>query len=181
MGRVRNGTALFLCPCRIKATWFVGMTKSILMVCLGNICRSPMAEGALRAHAEAMGLSLHIDSAGTGDWHIGLAPDKRAQHAARAHGSVDLSGLRARQVGLADFHSFDLILAMDQSHLSNLRAMQPGNGKAKLSLLLDYVPGYMGRSVADPYYGSADDFAECWDVVNIATLSLAEKIKSGFA
>jgi protein-tyrosine phosphatase len=181
MGRARNGTVLFLCPLKPKPTYIAAMTVSILMVCLGNICRSPMAEGALRAHAEAMKLSLHIDSAGTGDWHIGHPPDKRAQHAALSLGGVDLSSLRARQVSAADFHAFDHIVAMDQSNLANLRAMQPTGGKAQLSLLLDHSPGHVGKPVADPYYGGPQDFALCWQMVNDASRSLAEKIMSGFA
>jgi protein-tyrosine phosphatase len=157
------------------------MTSKILMVCLGNICRSPMAEGALRAQASAMALSLDIDSAGTGDWHIGHPPDSRAQKAALQLGGVDISNQRARQVQLQDFHDFDHILAMDGSNLANLQRMMPQGTKARVSLLLDHLDGYQGSDVADPYYGDADDFSQCWETVNAATSAFARKLMSGFA
>jgi protein-tyrosine phosphatase len=152
------------------------MAVSVLMVCLGNICRSPLAEGALRHHADRLGLELHIDSAGTGDWHIGHPPDKRAQEVARRVGGIEISGLRARQVTASDFHRFDHIIAMDSSNLHNLRALMPADGKAKLSLLRDHVPGGEGQSVADPYYGDDADFEACWRQVDAATRRLAETL-----
>jgi protein-tyrosine phosphatase len=130
---------------------------SVLMVCLGNICRSPLAEAALRAAAEKDGLDIEVDSAGTGDWHIGHAPDPRAQAVAKRLGGLDISHLRARQVTADDFHRFDHILAMDEANMRNLRAMQPPGSRAKLSLLLDHLPGHEGRAVADPYYGEDED------------------------
>jgi protein-tyrosine phosphatase len=157
------------------------MTQKILMVCLGNICRSPLAEAALRAHGEARGFSIEVDSAGTGDWHIGHLPDKRSIQVAKAIGGIDISGLRARQVKPADFHSFDYILAMDRANLSALKQMQPPDGKAQLSMLLDHLPGHEGRDVADPYYGDIRDFELCWDIVNRATLTFIGTLESGFA
>ncbi len=136
-------------------------TQSVLMVCLGNICRSPMAEGALRAAAGKAGLSLTVDSAGTGGWHKGEAPDPRAQ-AAALRGGVDISGQRARQVRPADFDDFDLILAMDRDNLADLAALMPKGARAQLSLLMDHVPGRAGKSVADPYYGDAKGFDRTW-------------------
>jgi protein-tyrosine phosphatase len=154
------------------------MPISVLMVCLGNICRSPLAEGALRHHADRLGIELHIDSAGTGDWHIGHPPDKRAQEVARRVGGIDISGLRARQVAVGDFHRFDHIIAMDSSNLHNLRALAPADGTARLSLLLDHLPDHAGQSVADPYYGSMADFEACWWQVDAAALRLANKLSN---
>jgi protein-tyrosine phosphatase len=152
------------------------MPISVLMVCLGNICRSPLAEGALRYHADRLGTELHIDSAGTGDWHIGHPPDKRAQEVARRLGGIDIGDLRARQVKAQDFHRFDHIIAMDGSNLRNLRALAPAGAVAKLSLLLDHLLDAEGQSVADPYYGHVADFEACWRQVDAAALRLAETL-----
>ncbi len=162
--------------CAVYRQCCAAMAISVLMVCLGNICRSPMAEGALRAHAELLGLELHINSAGTGDWHVGNPPDARAQHAALECGGVDISGLRARQVCPNDFHLFDHVLAMDRSNLRNLRAMRPSNGTATLGLLLEHLPGSAGQDLADPYYGKAQNFADCWAQVDAATRAFAKKL-----
>jgi protein-tyrosine phosphatase len=156
--------------------------QRVLMVCLGNICRSPLAEAALRRAANEAGLGLHIDSAGTGDWHIGHPPDVRAQAVARAKG-VDIGHYRARQVARADFDSFDHILAMDRSNHRNLLAIQPANAHAQLSMLLDHLPGHEGRDVADPYYGDDSDFEACWHLVDQAARAFVERFRamSGFA
>lgn len=127
------------------------MTKRILFVCLGNICRSPSAEGVTRAKAQARGVKLDLDSAGTGDWHLGEAPYDPMQKAARARG-YDLSGLRARQVERADFRRFDLIVAMDPDNLGELRALAPAEGGAELRLLIDYAPELGADAVPDPYF-----------------------------
>ena len=148
---------------------------SILFVCLGNICRSPLAEGALRARATAAGLNLLIDSAGTGEWHIGHPPDPRAQAVARANG-VDISGLRARQVQRQDFSRFSHIFAADQSNLSNLRRLAPDPSPAELALLLDLVKGREGQAVADPYYGGPEDFAQSWADVDAAAQALVARL-----
>jgi protein-tyrosine phosphatase len=155
------------------------MRRAILLVCLGNICRSPLAEAALRREAErlglGLGLGLDVDSAGTGDWHVGRPPDPRAIAVAAKNG-VDISHLRARQVTRHDFHRFDHIIALDAENLANLRALAPADAKAELSLLLDHVPGREGQPVADPYYGHADHFDVTWSDVAAGAEALARKL-----
>jgi protein-tyrosine phosphatase len=131
----------------------------VLMVCMGNICRSPTAEGVLRTRAarEAPGLALEIDSAGTHDYHVGEAPDRRSQAAARAHG-YELGHLRARLLTGADFKHFDYILVADRDNLQAAQALVPEAPRAQLQLLLDYAPGQALREVPDPYYGGPADF-----------------------
>ena len=138
--------------------------SSILLVCLGNICRSPTAEEIFRQQAAIAGLSMKVDSAGTGDWHIGHAPDERAQRHAKAHG-YNISKLVGRQVSVADFHNFDLILAMDAQNLADLQAIRDNisdsDGKlAKLALFSEEDPTYGGDDVPDPYTGDSDAFEE---------------------
>ncbi|RYG85832.1 MAG: low molecular weight phosphotyrosine protein phosphatase, partial [Alphaproteobacteria bacterium] len=128
------------------------MTPSILFVCLGNICRSPLAEGALRAEAQRLRLDLIVDSAGTGNRHAGEPPDERAQRTALRNG-VDISALRARQVTRADFRRFTHIVALDHENLANLRKLASADSTAELSLLLDHVPGREGQAVTDPWFG----------------------------
>lgn len=134
---------------------------SVLFVCLGNICRSPLAEAALRLEAKKAGLNIVIDSAGTGDWHKGEPPDMRAQYTAHQNG-VDISTYRARQIEPADFNRFTHIIALDRSNLAALEKMRPVNAEAEVRLLLDYVPGRAGQAVADPYYGTQKDFDITW-------------------
>ena len=148
---------------------------SILFVCLGNICRSPLAEAALRQAAAARGMELVIDSAGTGGWHAGEPPDARAISTARTQGA-DIAGLRARQVTVEDFKRFDLIVALDRSNLRDLRAIEPEGATARLSLLLDHVPGREGQSVADPWYGGIEDFAITWIEVSAGAEGLLDWI-----
>lgn len=150
---------------------------SILFVCLGNICRSPPAEGALREAAARRGIDVIIDSAGTGNWHAGEPPDSRAMAAARKVG-VDISSQRARQVAVEDFHQFDEIVALDRSNLRDLRAIQPEGATARLSLLLDHVPGREGQSVADPWYGDDADFDVTWIEVAAGAESLLDWIEA---
>lgn len=152
------------------------MAISVLMVCLGNICRSPLAEAALRRHAEAKRLDLFVDSAGMGDWHIGQKPDRRSQDVAKRLANIDISGQRARQVLVHDFHRFDHILAMDASNLRELRAMMPDGARAELSLLLEHLPGAEEQNVPDPYYGDAADFEHVWRLVDAAAEALATKL-----
>lgn len=160
---------------------------TVLFVCLGNICRSPTADGILRHQLKEAGLSQHIevDSAGTGDWHIGKAPDPRTVAAARQRG-YDLSTLRARQVQAEDFHRFDHVLAMDRSNLEHLQAMQPADSRAELRLLLDFHPrrerpdALLSRcagEVPDPYYGEAEGFEEVLDLVEQACAGLLQHIR----
>jgi protein-tyrosine phosphatase len=149
---------------------------SVLMVCLGNICRSPLAEAALRQVAEREGIELHIDSAGTGDWHVGHPPDRRAQEVAKRLGGIDISHLRARQFAVEDFYAFDYILAMDEANLADLRALMPADATAALSLLLDHLPGHIGKAVADPYYGEDVGFETTWRQVKSAAEAFAKSI-----
>jgi protein-tyrosine phosphatase len=148
---------------------------SVLFVCLGNICRSPLAEAALVEAARERGLDIRVDSAGTGDWHLGHAPDPRAQAIAAAHG-VDISQLRARQVTPEDFYHFSDIVALDRQNLADLEAMRPADARASLSLLLDHLPGREGQGVTDPYHGTADGFAQTWVDVAAATAALADEL-----
>jgi protein-tyrosine phosphatase len=152
----------------------------VLFVCLGNICRSPTAEGVLRrlAAQEAPGLRLEIDSAGTADYHSGGAPDSRSQRAALRRG-IDISGLRARQVSKNDFAHFDLILAMDRNNLNELQAMRPGNSRATLQLFLDYAPELNSREVPDPYYRDAGAFEEVLDLTTAASRGLLAALQKG--
>ncbi len=150
-------------------------TPSILFVCLGNICRSPMAEGAMRAAAEQAGLELTIDSAGTGDWHVGNPPDPRAVAEAGANG-VDIAGLRARQVTREDFMRFTHVLALDDQNLRNLEALAPSDASAELALLLDMVPGREGEPVADPYFGGDEGFQQTWADVTAAAQALVARL-----
>lgn len=145
---------------------------SILFVCLGNICRSPLAEGALRAEAERLRLDLIVDSAGAGNWHAGEPPDERAQRTALKNG-VDISALRARQVTKADFRRFTHIIALDHENMANLRKLAPADSAAELSLLLDHVPGREGQAVTDPWFGDEAGFDVTWDEVTAAARTLA--------
>lgn len=150
----------------------------VLFVCLGNICRSPTAEGIFRQYVEQAGLSdkITIDSAGTADWHIGKTPDPRTQAAAAQRG-YDLSMLRGRQAQAEDFAKFDLVLAMDKSNLSNLQAIQPANSKAELAL---YLPrfGISPDEVPDPYYGGEDGFELVLDMLEQASQVLLDELKA---
>ncbi|MEN7538613.1 low molecular weight protein-tyrosine-phosphatase [Aurantiacibacter flavus] len=153
----------------------VSAQPAILFVCLGNICRSPLAEGALRAELTGRGLGWEVDSAGTGDWHVGNPPDPRAIAEAARRG-VDIAGLRARQVAPQDFSRFTHIFALDEKNLADLGRVARPDAKARLSLLLDIVPGYEGRSVADPYFGDDSGFARTWDEVSLAARALVETL-----
>lgn len=149
----------------------------VLFVCLGNICRSPTAEGVLRHKLRAAGLAdrVEVASAGTGEWHIGKAPDKRSQQAALRRG-YDLSTQRAQQVSRADFARYDLILAMDQSNLRNLKAMQPAQGKAELDLFLRRYDSAVDE-VPDPYYDGEQGFEQVLDLIEAACDLLVIELK----
>lgn len=135
---------------------------SILFLCLGNICRSPTAEGIMRVRAQEAGMNVAHDSAGTGNWHQGEPPDHRAIAEAAMRGTP-IDDLRARQIMRDDFYRFDHIVAMDASNMEQLHRLRPADSIAALSLLFDHVPGREGQSVADPWYGDARDFAQCWE------------------
>lgn len=148
----------------------------ILMVCMGNICRSPTAEAVLRAKLEAAGLAdrVEVDSAGTHDYHVGAPPDPRAQEHAALRG-YDLARLRARKVGPADFERFDLVLAMDDDNLATLQRRCPASLRHKLEPLMRYAPG-LGAQVPDPYYGGASGFDQVLDLVEAACNGLVERL-----
>ncbi len=142
------------------------MTVSVLFVCLGNICRSPTAEAVFRERVIAAGLEekIRIDSAGTGDWHIGRAPDPRTREAAARRG-YQMDSLRARQVGQQDFYEFDVVLAMDNANLADLQAMQPADVNVTLGRFLDYSTAASVKEVPDPYYGGEDGFDRVLDLI----------------
>lgn len=152
------------------------MTSSVLFVCLGNICRSPLAEAAFREEARRLKLDVVADSAGTGGWHVGSPPDPRAQAVARKNG-VDISTLRGRQVKPADFRRFTHIVALDEDNLAHLRRLAPPDATADLSLLLDHVEGREGQPVADPYFGDDDGFDITWTEVTAGAQSLAAALR----
>ncbi|HWY93549.1 MAG TPA: low molecular weight protein-tyrosine-phosphatase [Steroidobacteraceae bacterium] len=147
--------------------------RRVLFVCLGNICRSPTAEGVFRhlLRQEAPELQVEVDSAGTADYHLGEPPDLRSQRAAMRRG-IDLGGLRARQVTPADFARFDLILAMDRANLLELEAMRPKDSRARVRLFLEYAPELKRLEVPDPYYRDASGFEEVLDFSAAASRGL---------
>lgn len=151
---------------------------AVLFVCLGNICRSPLAEAAFRLEAGRLGLEAEADSAGTGGWHAGEPPDRRARSVARRNG-VDIEGYRARQVSAEDFRRFTHVLALDHDNLSALRGLRPRDGSAELRLLMDYAPGRRGQAVADPYFGDEAGFDATWSDVTEATRGLALSLLRG--
>lgn len=151
--------------------------RSLLVVCTGNICRSPTAEGVLRAAAARRGLAdrIRVESAGTHDYHVGEAPDPRSMNHAKKRG-YDLAPLRASQVSSADFDRFDYILAMDCGHLRILRSMAPANSRAKLGLFLDASARWKGEDVPDPYYGGPDGFEQVLDMTEEAAERWIDRI-----
>jgi len=151
----------------------------ILFVCLGNICRSPMAEGTFRARVRAEKLQdkIKTDSAGTGSWHVGSAPDRRAAGEMAARG-YDISNLRGRQVTRADFEYFDLVLAMDYDNLDDLERLAGEVHKDKIRLFLDFSGEATPDEVPDPYYGGPDGFAYALDLVEAASKGLLVHVKT---
>ena len=151
----------------------------ILVVCMGNICRSPTAEGVLRVRVETSGLAerVEIDSAGTHAYHVGNPPDRRAQAAAKARG-YDLSGLRARKVCGADFIRFDHILAMDRDNLALLREACPPEHRHKLNLFLEYAANFEEDEVPDPYYGGPDGFEHVLALIEDGARGLIGALKT---
>lgn len=155
---------------------------SVLFVCMGNICRSPTAEGVFRKlHEEhSPELKLRVDSAGTHAYHIGQPPDRRAQAAALRRG-IDISGHRGRLVEARDFLQFDYVLAMDHQNLRNLRALQPAGSAAVVGLLLEFAEGLELQEVPDPYYGERDGFEQVLDLVEVAGRGLLLDIRKRYA
>lgn len=154
----------------------------ILFVCMGNICRSPTAEGVFKHHVEQAGLAelVHSDSAGTHDYHIGEAPDPRAQSAALTRG-YDLSPLCARQVSRRDFAEFDYVLAMDEVNLRALRRLCPAEHAGKVRLFLEFARNARVKEVPDPYYGDAGGFEQVLDLVEDASCGLIEHLRQQLA
>ena len=151
---------------------------SVLFVCLGNICRSPTAEGIFKHKVQQRELTdqFDIDSAGTGDWHIGSPPDNRARAAAASRG-FDIDGLRARQVKAQDFQHFDYVIAMDYSNQRNLRQLSDPRHADKVYLLLEFSDSHL-EEVPDPYYGGDDGFNQVIDLIEEACEGLLSKILS---
>lgn len=149
----------------------------ILFVCLGNICRSPLAEGVLRECAARQGLAsqITIDSAGTGAWHIGDPPDSRSIEAARRHG-IDIAALRGRKVSKADFEAFDLILGMDGENVSTLRRIAPAGLAGKIDLFLAYASG-RDQDVPDPYYDGPEAFERLYQMLEAGCSSLLDRLE----
>jgi low molecular weight protein-tyrosine phosphatase len=154
----------------------------ILFVCMGNICRSPTAEGVFRRVLEqhARELQVEIDSAGTHEYHVGSAPDRRAILAAARRG-IDLSTLRARHVSNADFEQFDLILAMDEENLQELRRRARVEHHPRIRLMMEFAPSALSRSVPDPYYGGPEGFEEVLDLLEEAAEGLLEYVRARLA
>ena len=148
----------------------------VLFVCMGNICRSPTAEGVFRYHAEQAGLAdrLEIDSAGTHAYHVGEPADHRARAAAERRG-MSLDGIRARRVSAQDYQRFDYIIAMDEDNLAHLRDEAPEGHDARLHLLLEFASG-SETEVPDPYYGGAAGFERVLDLVEDASRGLLETL-----
>ena len=148
---------------------------AVLFVCLGNICRSPLAEAAFRSEAERLGLDVEVDSAGTADWHTGKAPDPRARALAKAK-DAPIDHLQARQIAPEDYRRFTHIFALDETNLADIRERAPANATAQIGLLLDCVPGREGQPVADPYYGDEAGFEVTWRDVSEAARALAQRL-----
>lgn len=156
-------------------SWGINHNTAVLFVCLGNICRSPMAEGAFRAAADRHGLACNVDSAGTASYHTGCPPDPRAIATASAHG-VAISTQTARQIERDDFYRFSHIIALDRANLEGIRARAPRDATARLSMLFDAVEGRAGEPVPDPYYGTDEDFARVWALINQGTEALVAQL-----
>ena len=154
-------------------------SETVLFVCLGNICRSPTAEGVLRELAARAGVSdnLLVASAGIGDWHVGEPPDRRAiAHAAKR--GYDIRKQRARQICEADFERFKWILAMDQDVLRGVNEVRPRSHEGHVGLFLDIAPSLGTRDVPDPYFGGADGFERVLDLIEAASDPLLEKVRA---
>lgn len=154
----------------------------VLLVCMGNICRSPLAHGVVRERLRAAGLAgrITVDSAGTHGYHAGSTPDKRALSAAARRG-IDITDLRARRVVDVDFEVFDLLLAMDEENLAALRESAAEHHHPKIHLFLEYAGGAGGRTVPDPYYGGVAGFELVLDMVEDAADGLVGRLRAELA
>ena len=151
---------------------------NVLFVCLGNICRSPMAEGVFRHVVDEAGLRdrIAIDSAGTGPWHVGKPPDERARATAARHG-IDIGGQRARQVASDDFGTFEYVLAMDRDNLRTLHRAAPKTHRDRVRLFLDFGADDSAHDVPDPYYGGPEGFEDVYALVEDAATGLLRHIR----
>ncbi len=149
----------------------------VLALCLGNICRSPLAEALLRRELEAAGVRAVVDSAGTGAWHVGEPADPRSREVAARHG-LNLGG-RARQLDAADYYEQDVILAMDASNLHDARRLSPPNAEARLTLMRAFDPLAPGADVPDPYYGGADGFEAMYEMLERSAREFARRAAAG--
>ena len=154
------------------------MKVSVLFVCLGNICRSPSAEGVFRhlVESEGLGDAIFIDSAGTGAWHVDSPPDRRAQAEARRRG-IDIGNLRGREVAGNDFERFDYVIAMDDDNHHSLLRLCPRGREDRLHYMLDFGPRTGRRNVPDPYYGGPEGFALMFDLIEGAVAGLLADIR----
>jgi protein-tyrosine phosphatase len=178
----KNSLKKYLKTTKNKEKIFFGQTNvyfcamKILMVCLGNICRSPLADGLLRKKLADNNLDVMVDSAGTSAFHIGNQPDSRTQSNALEHG-LDISSLRARQFERADFKSFDQIYAMDTDNLWNIQELAESEGdKEKAKLILDLLPDENVKDVPDPYFGGEKGFEKVYQLLDAATDRLIQQI-----
>lgn len=152
---------------------------SVLFVCMGNICRSPTAEGVFRHMVEQAGLAhaVRIDSAGTHDYHVGDPPDRRSSTYAATRG-VDITGQRARHVAASDFEQFDYIVAMDHDNMARLKAICPLEHRHKLHLFMSFAQGCDSDVVPDPYYGNGEGFKRVYDYVECASKGLLDALRN---
>lgn len=155
-------------------------TPSVLFVCLGNICRSPLAEAAFRKAAANAGLEVEVDSAGTASYHVGSPPDPRSITTAARYG-IDIMDYQGRQISAKDYTQFTHIFALDAANLSDIRRRAPANATAEIALLMDVVEGRDGQAVVDPYHGKQDDFETTWADVSAAAEALVARLVSGGA
>ncbi|WP_018231288.1 low molecular weight protein-tyrosine-phosphatase [Thioalkalivibrio thiocyanodenitrificans] len=151
---------------------------NVLFVCMGNICRSPMAHGVFQSMLDEAGIAhlVRVDSAGTHAYHVGSPPDERAQRMATVHG-VDLSGQRARLLEAQDFEQFDYVLVMDEDNLENARRICPPDCRDRIRLFLEFAEGLGEREVPDPYYGGNDGFERVMEMVRSAAQGLLDELK----
>ena len=173
--------AVFDSPRRMDEAKAKAMVR-VLFICMGNICRSPVAEGVFRRMLEGAGLSnkVYVDSAGTHSYHIGAPPDTRSQVTALRRG-IDLRGLRARQVTVTDFAEFDYLLAMDRDNFEHLLALcQDAELRRRIQLLMDFAPDLPEREVPDPYYGGPTGFDRVMDLIEEASEGLLVHLRERY-
>ena len=154
--------------------------RAFLILCTGNICRSPSAEGVLRHHLHKAGLGerLRVDSAGTEGWHVGDPPSRPAIDAAAARG-YDLSDLRARRIGPGDFSDFDVIFGMDEGHMAFLVRRRPADSAVRLQRFMDFAERNRGIAVPDPYYGDARDYGHALDLIEEGAAGIIRALRQG--